>query len=230
MSKIQSKNQQTKSIKTRAGALVLDARKVAYIPATRTLLVADMHFEKGSYLQSYGGSALPALDTHDTIERLCDIAADYAPARIIALGDSFHDINAYERLQAQSAQRLNALSRGECEMIWVLGNHDPDIPDAVTGRREDHMSDGKFLLTHHPYNAPGGLNICGHYHPKAKVKSRAGSVTAPCFAISANRIIMPSFGTFTGGLYISDPAFKAALPGLDCAVLTYQNRLFAISA
>jgi len=216
------------TLKTRAGEIILDARKVAYLPLSRSLLVADLHFEKGSYLREIGRSVLPAYDTQDTIERLYDSVRDYKPARIIALGDSFHDIHADERLAPKAASSLNALSSSECEIIWILGNHDPDIPSAVFGRREDHIQTNGFLLTHHPHDPDDGVNICGHYHPKAKISSREGSVTAPCFAISEDRIVMPSFGTFTGGLYVTDPDFTKVMPNIQAISLAYENRIFAV--
>jgi len=216
------------TLNTLAGDVVIDSRKVAFLPESETLLVADMHFEKGSYLRRFGRSMLPAFDTHDTIERLWTVAQEYKPRKIIALGDSFHDVDAYARLSPKSAERLNALKDEICGITWILGNHDPDIPAAVMGAREDHVQINKFLLTHHPYEEPSQFNICGHYHPKAKVSSRAGSVTAPCFAISKSRIIMPSFGTYTGGLFVSDPAFIEAMPDMTTVAMVYGNKLFQV--
>lgn len=216
-------------LKTLAGDVILDGRKIAFLPASQTLLVADMHFEKGSYLRQFGGSALPAFDTFDTTERLWTMAQEYKPKRIIALGDSFHDINADTRLSPQSAARLNELHNTHCEIIWVLGNHDPDIPRIINGAREDHIQVGDFLLTHHPHDAPGGVNVCGHYHPKAKISARSGSVTAPCFAISDSRIIMPSFGTYTGGLFIDHPDFADAIPDMTSYSMVYQEQIFGIA-
>jgi len=216
------------TLKTRAGDIILDARKAAFLPSSQTLLVADMHLEKGSYLREVGRSVLPAFDTQDTIARLRDLADAYNPARIIALGDSFHDIHADQRLSPEASSQLRAIHSENCKLIWILGNHDPDIPSAVSGERQDHVEIDGFLLTHHPHDHAAGINICGHYHPKAKIGSRAGFVTAPCFAISEDRIIMPSFGTFTGGLYVSDPAFVDVMPDLGAVSLTYQDRLFTI--
>jgi len=219
------------SLKTRVGDIIFDGRKVAFLQKSRTLLVADMHFEKGSYLREFGRSVLPAYDTRDTIERLTQIVSDYVPKKIIALGDSFHDVRAHERLDPHASNALNALTKSGTEWIWILGNHDPDIPESVYGSREDHVEIDGFLLTHHPHVVEHNqVNICGHYHPKAKVKSRNGSVTAPCFAVSDPCIIMPSFGTFTGGLFVSDPAFKEALPDMGRVVMTYEDQLFQIPA
>lgn len=219
---------ETQRLATRAGDIILDARKVAFLPESNTLLVADMHFEKGSYLREFGRSVLPAYDTHDTIERLYAVAADYKPSRIIALGDSFHDIHADQRLSSQASDKLNSLMAADCDFTWILGNHDPDVPNTVRGLREDHVQVGQFLLTHHPELADQGVNICGHYHPKAKISSHMGSVSAPCFAISESCLILPSFGTFTGGLFVTDPAFVEALPNMTSVVLTYKDRLFKI--
>lgn len=221
---------QKQALKTLTGDVVLDARKVAFLLDSETLLVADTHFEKGSYLRQYGRSMLPAVNIYYTIERLWASALEYMPKHIVALGDSFHDINAYARLLPKFAERLNAFKSEICDNTWVLGNHDPDIPLAVNGAREDHVQMGQFLLTHHPHDEPAGFNICGHYHPKAKISSRAGFVTAPCFAIDDNRIIMPSFGTHTGGLYINNPTLKAAMPDLTMVVMAYEGRLFPLKA
>ena len=106
--------------------------------------------------------------------------------------------------------------------MWVLGNHDPDIPAGVQGLREDHMELGKFLLTHHPHDATrvvgeAGVNVCGHLHPKARVRTRGRTLTGPCFAVCPERIVVPSFGAYTGGLYVTDPAFAAEMGEPDGA-------------
>jgi len=204
---------------TRAGPVVLDARKVMYVPGSRTLLVGDIHFEKASFLQVAGGHPIPAYDTHDNIVRLEKVVSEYRPRRVIALGDSFHDIKAGERLADGDRDRINAL---DTEFVWVLGNHDPDIPEGVVGAREDHVELGGFLLTHHPHEAASvvgknGVNVCGHLHPKARVRVRGRRVTAPCFAVCEERIVVPSFGAYTGGLFVDSDDFRAEIAGTDGA-------------
>lgn len=200
--------------RTRAGVVACDARKGLMLLDHNTLCVADLHFEKASFLQMNGHVPLPTYDTRDSLQRLGQLVSDYAPKRVVALGDSFHDIDADLRFSGADCELLNAIVEITEDFIWILGNHDPDIPDCVKGRREDHAQIGGFLMTHHPYD-PGaaGVNLCGHYHPKLRVSTKGGKVSGPCFAVSAERIILPSFGTFTGGLNVDTPDFKAALPG-----------------
>ena len=196
---------------TRAGLVLMDARKALYLVEHRALLLGDIHFEKGSFLQAAGGHALPTLDTLDNLNRLGALVRAYKPQTIVALGDSFHDMGAEARMKAEDVTRLNRITDGT-DMVWVLGNHDPDVPSGVYGRREDHIELGGFLLTHHPHDpgpvvGEGGVNVCGHLHPKARVLTHARAVSGPCFAVCSERIVVPSFGAYTGGLWVSDPAF-----------------------
>jgi len=199
--------------RTRAGVVACDARKGLMLIDHNTLCVADLHFEKASFLQMNGYVPLPTYDTRDSLRRLAKLVEDYAPKCVVALGDSFHDIDADRRLSKTDCDRLNQIVDSVEDFVWILGNHDPDIPNGVRGRREDHAQIGAFLMTHHPHEPGDGcVNLCGHYHPKIRVSTKGGKVSGPCFAISAERIILPSFGTFTGGLNVDTEDFKAALP------------------
>lgn len=225
---------QTLSINTAAGPMMCDARKAAYLADHDTLLLADMHFEKGSYLQAVGGAPLPSYDTHDSLARLSALIEDYRPRCVIALGDSFHDINADERLSAQDAKVLNGLIKRVDDFVWILGNHDPDIPRVIAGRREDHVTlrgqAGGFLLTHHPTPPDDGeVNVCGHLHPKLRIALRKGRASGPCFAISTGRIILPSFGSFTGGLWVDHPAISQEMIGTPSYGLIARDKIYAIA-
>lgn len=215
----------------RAGRIVFDVRKAAYLPDCQTLLVADLHFEKASYLQAVGGAPLPAFDTDDTLRRLQALIADYQPDHVAALGDSFHDIDAGARLQTDHFEAMNRLVSGVKRFTWILGNHDPDIPAGLNGAQEDHIECGRFLLTHLPVDPlyDDGVNICGHLHPKVRIATRRRRVSAPCFAVSDTRIIMPSFGTYTGGLEITHDAIQSELPGRRAYFAATRSGLISLS-
>ena len=216
---------------TRAGAIVFDYRKGAFLPDCETLLVADLHFEKGSYLQAIGGAPLPTYDTPDTLARLSSLIKAFRPRHLAALGDSFHDIHAGERMSSDDLAAMNALVARVPRFTWILGNHDPDIPDGLAGDQEDHIVCGDFLLTHLP-TAPlreTGVNICGHLHPKIRIKTRGGAPRHPCWAASRERIIMPSFGTFTGGLDVRHPAIADELPGPRAYFATTGKAVVALA-
>ncbi len=217
--------------RTRASVVACDARKGLMLLDHDTLCVADLHFEKASFLQMNGHVPLPTYDTRDSLHRLARLVKDYTPKRIVALGDSFHDIDADQRLSDRDCELLNRIVDSVEDFIWILGNHDPEIPDCVRGRREDHAQIGGFLMTHHPHDAGDqGVNLCGHYHPKLRVAVKTGKISGPCFAVSHERIILPSFGTFTGGLNVDHPDFKAALPGATHYHMVRKDKVYRFKA
>lgn len=211
--------------RSRAGTIVFDWRKAAFLPDCETLLVADLHFEKGSYLQAIGGSPLPAYDTTDTLERLAGLITHFHPQHVAALGDSFHDVKAGERIGARDFAEMNDMVARVPRFTWILGNHDPDIPDGLAGDQEDHLECGDFLLTHLPTEPfrESGVNVCGHLHPKVRIATRRRNLSRPCYAVSASRIILPSFGTYTGGLDVSHPAIASELVG-ECAYFATMDQ------
>lgn len=212
---------ETCTFESRAGTIVLDGRKAAFMPKSRTLLVGDLHFEKASFLQMNGHAPLPAYDTDDTLARLADVIKAYAPDHVAVLGDSFHDEDAGLRLSAEHFTRINGVVESVAKFTWILGNHDPSIPKGLRGAQEDHLTVDGCLLTHLPVDGHGkAVNICGHLHPKVRFKVRNRRFSLPCFAGAENRLILPSFGTFTGGLYVDHPAIAETLFGKPqyCAV------------
>src|SRR6187431_1815340 len=78
-------------------ALAADCAGALYWPDQGLLVVADLHFEKGSSF-ARRGQLLPPYDTTETLARLTRVIAHYAPRVVIALGDSFHDGDGPARL------------------------------------------------------------------------------------------------------------------------------------
>src|SRR4051812_31799259 len=73
--------------------LLADSSGVAFWPAHGTLLVSDLHLEKGS-AYARRGVFLPPYDTRETLIRLAKAITLYEVRRVVALGDSFHSAQA----------------------------------------------------------------------------------------------------------------------------------------
>ena len=54
----------------------------------------------------------------------------------------------------------------------------------------------------------------------ARLRLRGRSVTRPAFLYDDRRLIMPAFGTYTGGLYSDAPVLQALMGPQACAILT----------
>lgn len=186
--------------------LHFDPAGVAFWPDRSTLLVADLHLEKGT---SYGrfGTTLPPYDSRTTLRRLGQVLARLKPGTVICLGDSFHDREAGERLPLEDRIQLNRLVDGH-DWIWITGNHDPDLPQGLGGMVTAEHREGPLVFRHEAQPQAGSGEISGHYHPKAAVAARGRRLSGKCFLEDGQRLIMPSFGAYTGGLSVRDPAYE----------------------
>ncbi len=186
--------------------LQLDHHGAAWWPAERLLVVADMHLEKGSAF-ARRGRFLPPYDSAATLARLTRLVARHRPRRLVALGDSFHDRHAGERMDCEVLAALSALAAG-LEMIWIAGNHDPEIPAALPGARLAEFSAGPLVFRHEPKPGAQAGEVAGHLHPAAKVVSARGGVRRPAFVTDGKRLVMPAFGAYAGGLNCREPAIE----------------------
>lgn len=168
--------------------------------AESALVVADLHLGKAERMARRGGVLLPPYEVQATLERLGAELEATGARRLIALGDSFDDDAAREGVWAA----LGAVTAG-VDVLWVGGNHDPATaaPEAVLhGISLRHI-------------AGTGPDISGHYHPKLRIAGRR----VPVFVVGSGHLILPAFGTYTGGLDADAPVLRSLIPQ-GFAVLT----------
>ncbi len=190
-------------------SLVADAGAGLYWPAERALLVADLHLEKSSS-GARRGVLLPPYDTAITLDRLARQIERWQPARVIALGDSLHDRYGYERISPSSRAQLTRLQRGR-DWLWITGNHDPAIAPGLGGTVAATVTLRGITLRHDPTDSTQP-EIAGHLHPVARLARRGAIVRRPCFASNGQRLILPAFGAYTGGLNVLNAAYAPHFP------------------
>lgn len=184
---------------------IADLSGALFWQGERTLIVADLHLEKGSAAAARG-QLLPPYDTRETLTRLAVVIDRYEPACVIALGDSLHDQGAAGRIAPEDRQIL-AILQEDRRWTWVTGNHDPAIGAALGGEVSDRVMLGGLRLQHEPHSGLATHEIAGHLHPAARLVGRGQSLRRPCFVGNGRRLVMPAFGAFTGGLNVLDDAF-----------------------
>src|SRR5258708_9879346 len=167
------------------------------------LVVSDLHLERGSSFAGRGVLLRPD-DTVATLSRLAAVIARHDPRMVIALGDSFHDRNAHERLSEPDREALTAMQVRR-DWIWISGNHDPALPSDLGGVVADEVAIGNIMFRHEPTGAVG--EIAGHLHPKARIATRGRAMERRCFACDGERAVMPALGAYTGGPRNRDPAY-----------------------
>lgn len=200
--------------------LELLASGLLWLPETRLLCVSDIHFEKGSFFQRFA-TFLPPYDTRVNLERLKQAIALFEPRILVSLGDSFHDAHALARMHGEDGETLLGLIGSVQEWVWVEGNHDPSLRGTIPGLHCDQYQCGPIVFRHVLEPESEDWEISGHYHPKARISLRGHAIRSACFVHSRKRLIMPAFGSYTGGLDVDHPEFLK--------VISAERRLYLLS-
>jgi uncharacterized protein len=199
-------------------------------PERRALLVADLHLEKASWFARLG-QMLPPYDSLATLADLTAIAAATEPREIWCLGDSFHDRHGCERLPELARDMLTALTAAT-RWTWIAGNHDPGFADHCGGEIvEEALVDG-LLLRHEADPAEQRPELSGHFHPKLRITHRGRHLSRRCFVATGTKLILPAFGSLTGGLDAWHPEIARAVGPSAEALVPLADRLlrFPIAA
>jgi uncharacterized protein len=208
--------------------LAADPAGALHWPEQGLLAVADLHLEKGSSFAERG-VLLPPYDTVATLSRLAVLIARYAPRVVVALGDSFHDRRGHARLADTDRATLHNMQRGR-DWVWITGNHDPEPAEGIGGRFLATLSVGGLTFRHEPQES-GKAEIAGHLHPIARVSRRGRAVSRRCFACDGERVVMPAFGAYAGGLNVRDRAFANVFQTLGfTAHMLGERRVYAVAA
>ena len=196
-----------------------------------TLIAADLHLEKGSAFAARG-QMLPPYDSRATLDRLAAEIEALRPRTVILLGDSFHDARSVGRMAAGDLARLEALARGR-EWVWLEGNHDLDAlaaaADVLPGAVVETLALGALNLVHEPQPGERTGEVAGHLHPAVRIAAFGRGVRRPCFATDGQRLILPAFGAFTGGLNLRDRAFEGLFAEPPLAVALGRDRVHALA-
>jgi DNA ligase-associated metallophosphoesterase len=223
------------SVRVTGELCVLRCSGALWLPTHQTLVAADLHLEKGSAFAARG-QMLPPYDSRATLARLEAEIADLAPARVVLLGDSFHDSRSIGRMAADDRAVLDRLAEGR-DWVWLEGNHDrealtkadPDAASRLPGRVVGEMELGALFLTHEPMPEARDGEVAGHLHPCARVVAHARMVRRPCFVTDGHRLILPAFGAFTGGLNVRDAAIAGLFSAPPMAAALGRDRVHALA-
>jgi hypothetical protein len=202
-------------IATREGAL--------FCPATRTLVVADLHLEKASWYAALG-QMLPPYDSLATLTALANLVDRLDPRTLWCLGDNFHDRGGPSRLPRHARDVLERIT-ARLAFNWIVGNHDPALTNAFGGAVHSEGRLGSIALRHIAQRDAVGPELSGHFHPKLRLTLRGRRVARPCFVRADEKLILPAFGSLTGGMDAFDPAIALAAGRVREAMVVTDRRL-----
>ena len=201
-----------------------------YWPAQSALLVADLHLEKASWFARLG-QMLPPYDSIATLSALERDIDRSGATRLYCLGDSFHDRFGCDRLPADARAILTSMTE-VVDWVWITGNHDAGFIDHCGGRIAEEVELDGVVLRHEAIQGDPTPEMSGHFHPKLRLAMKGRSVSRRCFVASATKLILPAYGTLTGGLDAHHPEIlKKVGPGASALVPVTDRLLrFPIAA
>ena len=191
--------------------LLLHPEGVVIDPGSRTLFAADIHLGKPASFRARGVAAPDGPVAFD-LARLSSVVRNFAIEHVIMLGDLFHDA------EGTNAATLSALAewRAEHEGVHctlVRGNHDLRSGDPPAACRitcvDPPWSHAGLACVHEPDVIPPGNTprLAGHVHPVVRLQTpgrrRGGHARLRCFAMTDDLLLLPAFGSFTGGARLS---------------------------
>ena len=188
-----------------------------YWPDENLLCVSDLHLGKSERRLRLGTGALPPYETRDTIARLDTDLRLTGAKTVICLGDSFDDNAAASAISGDDKLWITTLQSGR-RWIWVEGNHDPG-PVNMGGTYLSELPIPPLTFRHIARHGASG-ELSGHYHPKASVKTRGRNLNRPAFLIDSDRVVLPAYGTYTGGLRSDARVLTSLMRAEAIAVLT----------
>jgi DNA ligase-associated metallophosphoesterase len=190
--------------------------------AKSLLCVSDLHLGKSERIARLGGSALPPYETRDTLDRLSMDIERTGARCVICLGDSFDDLGAALALPAAEKAQITQMQAGRL-WVWIEGNHDPG-PTELGGNHLNEMPIGPLTFRHIAQPSTTA-EVSGHYHPKTRIAVRGRAITRPAFLVDDTRIIMPAYGTYTGGLECRHPTLRGLMADTARAIMTGQSAI-----
>lgn len=175
--------------------------RAAFLPASKSLIVADLHLGKAATFRERG-LAVPEGSNASDLGRLKDIIDFKKPKQLVIAGDLFHSADGLSSSTIELFQEW--LQNLELPVILTEGNHDRRswfarhrFPIDVS----PHLRLDELTITHDPDDlSVREYGIAGHLHPGIRIKEapRQSLKIAGFLVRHSKHLILPAFSEFTG--------------------------------
>lgn len=183
--------------------LALDHRRALVWPRHSALVIADTHFGKSAVFRREG-IPLPEGSDLEDLALISRLLREHDATNLYILGDFVHGHLPGDHGFYRTFNHWRESHRGVGIHV-VLGNHDRHLDPGLLRGIEWHrrLELAPLALVHEP--DPGGDShyLAGHIHPVVRLSTRADSLRLPVFWRRERGLVLPSFGSLTGGYAIT---------------------------
>jgi uncharacterized protein len=182
------------------GGIRITGTGAAWIPAERTVIVADVHVGYELAAQRRGGYLPPVASGAEIGARLAALTIALGATRLVVAGDLRHGTRDVDDFEREELAAFAAAFRPQVALHVVLGNHDRGGA-MIDGEASASLRLGDVEVVHHPpATAPDRWTICGHLHPRITLRDETGaSARYPCAMVGDRTVILPAWSDWAGG-------------------------------
>lgn len=177
---------------------IADISGALFWPAEQALIVADLDL-----------SARAHIPASDILTALAEAIDRTAAATVICLGRaSPSDVasNATsQHIDRDDRETLHMLQEDR-EWIWLQATSGA-LDDELGGHHLPDLTVAGLTLRAAPMGAAVTHEIAGHLRPAAKISLNGHTIRRPCFVGNGRRLVLPAFGSSTGGRNVLDQGF-----------------------
>lgn len=208
-------------IQAQGETLELLPERALYWAKESALIFSDVHLGKSESLQ-FHGVAMPSGTHFEDLDRMHALLNKYQAKQVFILGDWIHQRTSWSENLVRDLHGFFEL-HPNVKWTFVMGNHEKgslkylrQFPFEIV---EEEIRYGPFLLAHgHHAPAADVFQIQGHLHPIVVLKQGPTRMRLPCFVLQKQNLVLPSFGSLTGGremeLQTGDRVFAVAPDGV----------------
>jgi uncharacterized protein len=177
----------------------------AALTSSRALIVADVHLGKSATFRAKG-LPVPEGDNEHDLGRLLECIARTEATRLVVAGDLIHAPAGKTTATLSAIESF--LEACRIPVTLVLGNHDRNsgaLPRDWNLEIVPALDLDGWHIVHDPADAPKDrASIAGHWHPAIRIPDgKRTSLRLPCFWLRGKNLVLPSFGSFTGGQVVT---------------------------
>ena len=203
--------------KIRNQTLIFDYRKLVFWVEESILMLSDLHIGKVIHFNK-NGISIPKDISFKNLKILKSGIEDYQPKDVLFLGDLFHS-----SYNSEWDEWIDFFNNSKLRFTLILGNHDQIQFNIDNLNILNKLTKEPFYFTHIPTFKSSNFNISGHIHPAFKIRGKARqTIKLPCYYLSHNQLILPSFGQFTGSHIIDFHSIR------DEILVVSKNQIFKI--
>jgi len=167
----------------------------------RLAVIADVHLGY-EWARGQGGDCVPEHSLNETITKLSSLLERVTIQRLVVAGDLVESPTPCRRTEQDVRSLIGWLAGRGVTLSPLAGNHDPCWGKGLPITYE---VDG-WTVAHGHQPIAASKTITGHVHPVL----RASGLTAPCFLVGPNRIVLPAFSRNAAGWNVVSAVLPSA--------------------